>query len=943
VNVPRLDGEFSFARVCARSQIDNRGEKSVKILHTRSGRWAAFALTAVLASAGLATTAVPAQAADTGSVNVDLSGTWKFIKGDDAAYSATTYDDSAWMDLTVPEDGSQWASYDGFGWYRLTFDLPSDAAGKNLVASLGFIDDVDEAYLNGVKIGSSGSMPPNADSQWFEKRLYPVPASAPVFGGKNTLAVRVYDINGGGGWYKGPIGIYSKDQVRENVYGITGDVAPASVGAAVQAVLDQQKSALAAGDIDAYLATLDSSYVHDGRDKAQRKAQLETWLAASDSSLTLSDGEVEVVQATDGRLLADTNRSIVGTKNGSPYTFQAKTQEFLSFNPTTYKEIGNHSRFFRETIDSAVEGKQREFMVYMPPSYYTEPNRKFPVVYLLHGINGGSREWEPREMDKKLDALSADKNIAQSIVIMPDGESLWYVDSTADKWRTMFLNEMMPQVDGQYRTLADPKFRGLSGVSMGGFGAWSIGLEHPELFSSIASHIGALSFGMGGKPTPLVQAAGMTTEQLSKFSYYFDACEDDEYRFDNAARTMDTTLTSKGVAHTWIVYPTGHHNDDCWLPRIDSSFGMHSDHWRAEGLQEDWVAPAIALDYGTASPSDAGWYRSLTVTATATDAVDTAPVLEYNLDGAGWLAYTAGVVIPDGAHSLVIRATDASGNTDSTTVNLKVDSEAPVSSAKLNASDRTVTLKGADALSGLDSLEYRTGDTWTAYTAPIHIADVETTVEYRATDKAGNVESTNSVTVPAAGTMLKSTITASALKYATRTYGGANAVSVKVAGVGGVPSGDVRVLADGVLVGSATLGAAGSATIAISGTALAVGTHELTVQYLGDVTFAASTDTVTVKVVRVDTAVHAALVKSTISSGSRAKVTVQVAAEGTRVAGVVTVSTGGRVLASVASVAGKRITITLPKLKRGAHTLTVSFGHSDNALSSSKKLVLKVK
>ena len=913
----------------------------MKISQSRRGRWSAFGLSVLLASVGLASVSLPAQAADSGSVNVDLSGTWKFIKGDDPSYATTGLDDSSWMDLTVPEDGSQWASYDGFGWYRLSFDLPADAAGKNLVASLGFIDDVDEAYLNGVKIGSSGQLPPNADSQWFEKRLYPVPANAPVFGGKNTLAVRVYDINGGGGWYKGPIGIYSKDQVRENVYGITGDVAPASIASQVQAVLDEQKAALAAGDVDRYLATLDSSYVHDGTDKAQRKAEMTKWVEES-GTLALKDGEVEVVQASDGRLLVDTNRSITGTRNGAAYDYQTKTQEFLSFDPTSYREIGNHSRFFRETVDSKLEGKQREFMVYLPPSYYTEPNRKFPVVYLLHGINGGSREWEPREMDKKLDALAGD-GIAESIVVMPDGESLWYVDSANDPWRSMFLGEMVPQVDGQYRTLASPEFRALSGVSMGGFGAWSIGLDNPDKFSSIASHIGALSFAMGGKQTPLAQVASMTTEQLSKYSYYFDACEEDEYRFDNAARTMDANLTAKGVAHTWIVYPTGRHNDDCWVPNIKSSFGMHSDHWRAEGLQEDWVAPAISVGYGDATPSEAGWFQKpVTVSVTIDDAADAAPTVEYNLDGAGWMPYTAGITIADGTHSLAIRATDAAGNVSDKTVTVRVDSEAPVSSASFNPAERTVSLRGADSLSGIASLQYNNGSAWVDYTGPIQVGADAATLQYRAVDKAGNVESANSINVPPSGTVLKPSTTAAVIKYSSRTYGGANSISVKVAGIEGVPSGQVRVLSQGTLVAEAVLSSSGAAKISLGGSALPAGKHTLTVEYLGDATFAASSDTVVVTVAKVATAVRASFAQSTVSTGKRARVTVTVVSVA-RVTGTVSVRMGSKVLTSAVSVSGKKVILTLPKLKRGNHSITVLFSHAPNAVASSKKLVLRVK
>ncbi|WP_405371954.1 MULTISPECIES: alpha/beta hydrolase-fold protein [unclassified Microbacterium] len=553
----------------------------------------AFSPAAIAAPPVAGATSAPAPAA--GSVSLDLEGTWKFTTGDDLAYAQPGFDDSSWSDIVVPGDGAPFADYDGFAWYRLDFTLPAGAQGTNLVASLGFLDDVDEAYLNGKRIGGSGTLPPAASSQWFEKRLYPVPADAPVFGGENTLAVRLYDMNGGGGWYEGPVGIFSKDAVRANVYGITGARASKATTSAVQKVLTAQKKALAAGDAKAYLATLDAGYFHDGRSKERRAREVRDWIAES-RSLTLVDSEVEVVTGPRGEVIVDTNRTITGTRDGKPYTFQPASQEFLRFSTGKVRETGNDSRFFRETVDSELEGQPREFATYLPPSYLTEPVREYPVVYLLHGINGGSREWEPRDIDDVLDGLWK-SGLAESIVIMPDGESLWYSDQPGDgtPWRSMFLTEMVPLVDKEYRTIPRRDFRALTGISMGGFGAYSIGLSNPGMFSSIASHIGSLSFSGSTAPTPLVQAAAMTPAQLKKFDLYFDACEFDEYRFDDAARSMDILLTGKGVPHTWAVYPEGRHNDDCWMPHLKDSFGMHSDQFRSAGVQEDTLAPKLTV------------------------------------------------------------------------------------------------------------------------------------------------------------------------------------------------------------------------------------------------------------------------------------------------------------------------------------------------------------
>jgi enterochelin esterase-like enzyme len=614
------------------------------------------------AQAAAPSAAVAAAAEDEATVALDLSGTWRFTLGDDPAYADPAFDDSGWTELQVPEvDGApQFDDYDGFAWYRLTFDLPAGAEGANLVASLGFLDDVDEAFLNGTFIGGSGSMPPNAQSQWFERRLYPVPAEAPVFGGSNTLAVRIYDMDGGGGWYQGPVGLFSKDAARAEVYGIEGPLADAATTAWATDLLDRQAAALAAGDVDAYLTTLTPGYIHEGRDRDRRARELRTWLEQSGGTLTLSDTGVEVVEATDGRLIVDTNRTITGTRDGEPYTFDEPGQEFLVLDRTARLEAGNRSRFFRDHVDSALEGDRRELVTYLPPSYYDQPDREFPVVYLLHGFNGGSREWEPRDMGTRLDALYTTGGLEESIVVMPDGESLWYVDhKDGVPWRSMFLTEMLPHVAAEYRTVETRELRGLSGISMGGFGAYSIGLANPDLFSSLASHMGALNIPpafLGVReetPTapPIAVAGGMTTEQLSRHTYFLDACEFDGFAFDDVVRGFSATLTAKGVDHTAVVYPEGIHNDDCWLPRIADSFGLHSDQVRA-ALAADTTAPTLTVGV-----------QGRTVTLSGEDDLALAR-LEYavNRNDGAFQTYTGPITVPDRAVTLRVRAVDVAGN-----------------------------------------------------------------------------------------------------------------------------------------------------------------------------------------------------------------------------------------------------------------------------------------
>ena len=135
----------------------------------------------------------------------------KFITGDDMSYANTGYDDSKWKELRT---NSNWESqgftdYDGFAWYRFHVVIPTELKNNSywkdsLKISLARIDDVDEVFLNGKKIGQSGSFPGDKDgyrTQWSKNRLYLLSAADPAvkWGAENIIAVRVYDGGGPGG------------------------------------------------------------------------------------------------------------------------------------------------------------------------------------------------------------------------------------------------------------------------------------------------------------------------------------------------------------------------------------------------------------------------------------------------------------------------------------------------------------------------------------------------------------------------------------------------------------------------------------------------------------------------------------------------------------------------------------------------------------------------
>lgn len=232
-------------------------------------------------------------------------------------------------------------------------------------------------------------------------------------------------------------------------------------------------------------------------------------------------------------------------------------------------------------------------------------------------------------------------------------------------------------------------------------------------------------------------------------------------------------------------------------------------------------------------------------------------------------------------------------------------------------------LRASDAASGLGRLEYDLGDGWATYTGAITVGPAETTIAYRAVDVAGNVETSNSAVVPRRGVELEPSLVAGSTARSTSAYGEARTISVRVAGQGGTPTGTVSVRNGSVEVASGTLSAAGRATIAVPGTALAVGRHALTIVYSGDARFASSSDTLPVVTTRTRSKVR---VTTSRGSHSRSR-TLKVAVTPARyVDGTVTVRLGTQVLRSkVRLVRGAaRIAVKLPR-KKGLYRVAVVY------------------
>lgn len=189
------------------------------------------------------------------------------------------------------------------------------------------------------------------------------------------------------------------------------------------------------------------------------------------------------------------------------------------------------------------EGTEGSCLVYLPAGYGTDPTKRYPVIYYLHGGTGNQREvsW----LVERLDRAIADRLMDPVIVVSPQALPIgWYVNANtsdpkvlSDPVEDVVINDLIPFVDSSYKTVAAPSGRGIEGFSMGGRGALNLAFSHPGLFGAVSSVAGAV---VDWDEEPLQRALECTFGDMDdEFSRtYFDAWHPRTAAIRNARRII---------------------------------------------------------------------------------------------------------------------------------------------------------------------------------------------------------------------------------------------------------------------------------------------------------------------------------------------------------------------------------------------------------------------
>ncbi|HLY69662.1 MAG TPA: alpha/beta hydrolase-fold protein [Puia sp.] len=251
----------------------------------------------------------------------------------------------------------------------------------------------------------------------------------------------------------------------------------------------------------------------------------------------------------------------------------------------------------QKTLHSSILNKEVKYSIYFP-SDYDYSQRSYPVVYLLHGYTDDNTGWlQFGEINRYADKAIADGTIPPMIIVMPNGDSSWYINSYdgKEKYEDFFVKEFMPAIEKMYRIKGEKKYRGISGLSMGGYGTMLYALKYPQLFAAAAPlSAGVFTddelvgfedndydlvfgplFGKGLKGKDRLNKSWYnysilklvetkSTEELSKVRYWIDCGDDDFLTKGNCLlhlafrdKKVPHEFRVRDGSHSWTYWRTG--------------------------------------------------------------------------------------------------------------------------------------------------------------------------------------------------------------------------------------------------------------------------------------------------------------------------------------------------------------------------------------------------
>jgi enterochelin esterase-like enzyme len=230
------------------------------------------------------------------------------------------------------------------------------------------------------------------------------------------------------------------------------------------------------------------------------------------------------------------------------------------------------------TYYSQTTGEEESYQVYLPTCYDfpTHAERRYPVLYLLHGWPYDQAEWDGLGADEAADVGIQAGTLPPFIIIMPIAREVPYIRTSGgdNSFEGQVVNDLIPHVDGTYRTLAEREGRAIGGISRGGVWALEIGFMHAGLFSTVGAHSPALSVNLAPQPyNPFYLLAGPSVGMLRIYLSTGDADWTKE-----TTEELHQALDGQGIAHRFAVHP-GSHTKALWEANMVEYMRFYTDEW----------------------------------------------------------------------------------------------------------------------------------------------------------------------------------------------------------------------------------------------------------------------------------------------------------------------------------------------------------------------------
>jgi enterochelin esterase-like enzyme len=224
-------------------------------------------------------------------------------------------------------------------------------------------------------------------------------------------------------------------------------------------------------------------------------------------------------------------------------------------------------KFQLKSFYSRAMATVRQYGVILPPDYNKNLHKRYPVIFLLHGGHDDARAYVQKyAILDVLEKLYRCGKLPPSIIITPDGNDRRgsspfydpdYYDGPNGKIGTLIGSELVQLVKSRYRTLQEPRFWAMGGISSGGWGAFNIGLRYLKNFNILFSHSGYFIDDSGVQNSPQQIVQQLSIPDRKRLHVYLDAGKGDPNLLASTAQ-FHATLDKLGIDNVFYVFPGGH-------------------------------------------------------------------------------------------------------------------------------------------------------------------------------------------------------------------------------------------------------------------------------------------------------------------------------------------------------------------------------------------------